>query len=77
MPFSCAAPAPGRPPDPRTLRDRVRTTGSFAEPIAPLEPGDTVTIETAADFARPCRALAAVVRVAGPHIVVTRKSRSG
>lgn len=46
-----------------------------AEQIAALlEPGDTVTIESAADFARPRHALGTVVRVAGPHVVVTCKS---
>ena len=43
-----------------------------ADQIAALAPGDTVTIESAADFA-----LGTVVRVAGPHIVVTCKGPRG
>jgi hypothetical protein len=49
-----------------------------AEQIAALlEPGDTVTIESAADLARPRHALGTVVRVAGPHIVVTARAPAG
>jgi hypothetical protein len=48
-----------------------------ADQIAALGPGDTVTIESAADFARPRHARGTVVRVAGPHIVVTCKSPRG
>ena len=48
-----------------------------ADQIAALGPGDTVTIESAADFARPRHALGTVVRVAGPHIVVTCKGPRG
>jgi hypothetical protein len=49
-----------------------------ADQIAALEPGDTVTIESAAaDFGRPRHALGTVVRVAGTHIVVSCKSPGG
>ena len=48
-----------------------------ADQIAALEPGDTVTIESAADFGRPRHALGTVVRVAGTHIVVSCKSPRG
>ena len=48
-----------------------------ADQIATLEPGDTVTIESAADFGRPRHAVGTVVRVAGTHIVVTCKSPRG
>jgi hypothetical protein len=49
----------------------------IAEQIAALEPGDTVTIESAADFAPPRHALGTVVRLAGPYIVVTCQSPCG
>ncbi len=48
-----------------------------AEQLAALEPGDTVTIESAADFGRPRHAVGTVVRVAGPHIVVSCTSPRG
>jgi hypothetical protein len=48
-----------------------------ADQIAALGPGDTVTIESAADFARPRHVLGTVVRVAGPHIVVTARAPAG
>ena len=48
-----------------------------ADQIAALGPGDMVTIESAADFARPRHALGTVVRLAGPYIVVTCQSPCG
>ena len=48
-----------------------------ADQIAALEPGDTVTIESAADFGRPRHAVGTIVRVAGTHIVVSCKSPRG
>jgi hypothetical protein len=42
-----------------------------ADQIAALAPGDTVTIESAADFNRPRNAVGTVVRVSGSHIVVS------
>jgi hypothetical protein len=48
-----------------------------ADQVAALGPGDTVTIESARDFGKPRRTVGAVVRVAGPHIVVTCKSPRG
>jgi hypothetical protein len=48
-----------------------------AEQIAALESGGTVTVESAADFARPRHALGTVVRLAGPYIVVTCQSPCG
>jgi hypothetical protein len=47
------------------------------EQIAALEPGDTVTIESAADFGKPRHAIGTVVRLAGTHIVVSCKSPRG
>jgi hypothetical protein len=48
-----------------------------ADQLATLAPGDTVTIESAVDFGRPRHAVGTVVRVAGPHIVVSCKSPRG
>jgi hypothetical protein len=48
-----------------------------ADQIATLEPGDTVTIESAADFGRPRHAVGTVVRIAGTHIVVSCESPRG
>ena len=48
-----------------------------AEQLAALEPGDTVTIESAQDFRRPKQATGTVVRVAGPHIFVKVRSPHG
>jgi hypothetical protein len=48
-----------------------------AEQLAVLAPGDPVTIETTADFARPRYSEGAVVRLEGPHIVVTCRSSRG
>jgi hypothetical protein len=48
-----------------------------SDELAALGPGDTVTIESAADFGRPRHAVGTVVRVAGPHIVVSCKSPRG
>jgi hypothetical protein len=48
-----------------------------ADQIAALGPGDTVTIETAADFGRLRHSTGTVVRVAGPHIVVSCTSPRG
>ena len=48
-----------------------------ADQIAALTPGDTVTIESAADFGRPRHAVGTVVRLAGTHIVVACKSPRG
>ncbi len=47
------------------------------EQIAALEPGDTVTIESAQDLRRPKRAPGTVVRVVGPHIFVKVRSTHG
>ena len=48
-----------------------------ADQIAALEPGDAVTIESAADFGRPRHTLGTVVRVTGLHIVVSCTSPRG
>ncbi len=48
-----------------------------ADQIAALAPGDTVTIESAADSGRPSHAVGTVVRLAGRHIVVSCKSPRG
>jgi hypothetical protein len=48
-----------------------------ADQIAALAPGDTVTIESAADFGRPRHAVGTVVRLAGTHIVVSCTSPRG
>ena len=48
-----------------------------ADQIAALEPGDTVAIESAADFGRPRYTVGTVVRVAGRHIVVSCRSPRG
>ncbi len=48
-----------------------------ADQIAALEPGDTVTIESAADFGKPRHAVGTVVRLAGTHIVVSCTSPRG
>ncbi len=45
--------------------------------LAALAPGDTVTIECAGDFRRPRQTTGTVVRVAGPHIVVSVRSAHG
>ena len=48
-----------------------------ADQIAALTPGDTVTIESAADFSKPRHAVGTVVRLAGTHIVVSCESPRG
>ena len=48
-----------------------------AAELAALEPGDTVTVQPAHEFARSRFAVGTVVRVAGPYIVVTCKSPRG
>lgn len=51
-----------------------------ADRVAALEPGDTVTFESAADFARPRHALGIVVHVVhvvGPHTVATCRGSRG
>ncbi len=48
-----------------------------AEQLAALAPGDTVTIECAADFGRRRHATGTVVRVEGPHIVVNVRTGRG
>jgi hypothetical protein len=48
-----------------------------ADQIAALAPGDQELIEISGDFRRPRQTPGTVVRVAGPHIVVTCKSPRG
>ncbi len=48
-----------------------------ADQLAALAPGDTVTIESAADFGRPRRSTGTVVRIDSVHIVVTCSSPRG
>ena len=48
-----------------------------AEQLATLAPGDSVTIESAADFGRPRHSTGTVVRIEGPHIVVSWRSARG
>ena len=45
--------------------------------LAALAPGDSVVIESAADFGKPRHAAGTVVRVAGPDIVVKVAGRQG
>ena len=47
------------------------------EQLAALAPGDPVVIETSGDFRRPRRSPGTVVRLSGPHIVVSCCSRRG
>jgi len=48
-----------------------------AEQLAALAPGDVVVIESAQDFRKPRRSTGTVVRIEGPHIVVTCRSPRG
>jgi hypothetical protein len=61
----------------RSVVGRAGHNRPIAEQIAAHEPGDTVTIESAAGFAPPRHALGTVGRLAGPYIVVTCQSPCG
>jgi hypothetical protein len=45
--------------------------------LAALAPGDPVVIETSGDFRRPRQSTGTVVRILGPHIVVSVRSTRG
>jgi hypothetical protein len=47
------------------------------EQLAALAPGDPVVIETSGDFRRPRCSAGTVVRISGPHIVVSSRSDRG
>jgi hypothetical protein len=70
----------GFPPG-STTEGRSSRAGAYhrltTDDMAALEPGASVTIESAADFGRPRHALGAVVRLAGSHIVVSCTSPRG
>jgi hypothetical protein len=48
-----------------------------ADQLAALAPGDPVVIESAADVGRPRRSAGTVVRIEGPHVVVSWRSARG
>jgi hypothetical protein len=48
-----------------------------AEQLGALAPGDTVVIETSGDFRRPKLTTGIVVRIEGPHLVVSTRSPRG
>lgn len=48
-----------------------------ADQLAALVPGDSVVIETSGDFRRPRQSTGTVVRISGPHIVVSSRSDRG
>jgi hypothetical protein len=58
----------------RTVAAENRLT---ADQLTALAPGDAVTIESAADFGRPRHSTGTVVRIEGPHIVVSWRSARG